>query len=190
MKFSKKDQKQIEARFVEMFNVLTKNRWAQGAYAVDKKNNHFEESHEIQHNKKNITKMCLIGAVRYINGPTEEEITTLIATQIILDTTKLNDIRDYLKYNSIPNKAAFVYHVYETIFNDSYRNELDPYDEMTHLNDGAEKIIIGWNDDTYRTYAQVRAMLKRAQKLYGKLYQIWELKNAFTLSLGKLNKGF
>lgn len=176
MKFNTKEKKQIESRFAAMYDLLTKKVWVQGHEALDKDGNKVEAT------DKSAIKFCLSGAVRHINGPTEEQITALTALAVLKTEGKLDEAikiilsekhGDEDKWESdhpYPDRIDGIMALIETwedgegIGDDIYICDTD----VTYATD----IIVAWNDADDRTHPQVRKMLKLAQSLYGKLMPI------------------
>lgn len=88
-KFSAKDQKQIAMRFETMFKVLTAKTWVKGHGGVEADGVRVIGWQDVPRlgdpDTPKMKSLCLMGAVRHVDGPTEEEITALIATQIVME---------------------------------------------------------------------------------------------------------
>lgn len=179
MNFSKKDQKQIEGRFKAMYDLLTAKRWMQGAEAQDKNEN------EVDPTDKTAVTFCLIGAVKHINGPTEEQIKSLTAIAILKTEGQLGEAIDHMliqKHGDLddwtgldgtpyPDKVEGLFYLFDLFCTDQKLD--DSVSVGSDWCETAEGIIITWNDDGERKHSEVRKMLKMAQGLYGKLFPIY-----------------
>lgn len=176
MKFNTKEKKQIESRFAAMYDLLTKKVWMQGAEAFDKDEN------EVEPTSQKAVQFCLIGAVKHINGPTEEQITALTAlailkTENMLDDATKNILRelhgdrdDWMEVHPYPDRLDGIISLIEKwetggVLDDSIL-------VCGNWCESAEDVIVTWNDEDGRTHQQVRKMLKMAQGLYGKLMPV------------------
>lgn len=155
MKYTTAEKNQIAKRFDAMYRLLTKKSWIKGREAED------SDGEEVKPTSKHAERFCLIGAVRHINGPTEEEIAKLIAYQILIDTEQLNDVLiDEGSSTSIDFDITDPLHRVRAI-GEFFGGSFDYSDT-----------IVEWNDADDRTIEEVRSMLKRATKLYEKLMPV------------------
>lgn len=181
MKFTKAEQKQIEGRFDAMYDLLTKDTWIKGHEAKD------DEGHIVSPVSKEATQFCLVGAYKHINGPTEGQIAALIALQILIDTRQLDQyIEEVLDGewvettgNENTDRArAFTFLASELCMGDSGGNSPVP----------RKSTIFGWNDHDKRKLFEVKAMLRRAQKLYAKVFAAHKAEVQYTAMVEKMDK--
>lgn len=173
--FSAKDKKQIAARFKTMFEVLTSKTWTQGVGARTPEDEdgvceEFDWDEVPIKGEKGTPKMdafCLMGAVRYINGPTEEEITALMATQIVMMGKGANlpdSVEDLLDRDDDLSKPERALAIFSTF--------------MAEEQEHTANVIVHFNDHEAISFADVSNMLKKAQTLYDKLWAVSEAKKA------------
>lgn len=164
--FTAEHSKQIADRFKAVYDLLTAKNWIQEDFAKDEDG--YSVDPATDEGRKVAKSFCLIGAVQYINGPTEEEIKALILLTIL-------GIEDNLSY--IINDHWDDHH-YCDDNGDSYANNVDKLFKFYYdlVNDDNNEILFErvyeWNDEDGRTHEEVRAMLKKAMKLYDKLMKL------------------
>lgn len=127
--FSKTERKQIALRFGTLFKTITAKTWTTGTMGMtggdDDDNDDYKEFEQADlrklgksKNKPKTLKMCLVGAAAYVNGPTEEEILALLATQIVLDDLTGDRVRLTNVWNWMGRAPRYV-HLRTGIQNDA-----------------------------------------------------------------------
>lgn len=196
--FSATERKQIALRFKTLYEVVTAKTWTQGnmGEAVDKDGDEVEygQSHLRKMGKKGKAtipkglKMCLAGAAAWVNGPTEEQILALLATQIVLDyhidyLIEIYHWMDKEGYGQEHNPAIAALVLFEQCLMapDDGDNQLFNGDFLIVEWTNAVGIIIGFNDN--HDYKQVKALIKKAQVLYAKLEKVWSVEQKYSALL-------
>ena len=176
---------QITGRFQAMYDLL-KGHWIQNSEAED------AAGSSVPPTDHNAVNFCLIGALMHINGPTEEQIGALIATQIILDDSDLKAEKICEVYDDghlQPSIPSVGYCRYDNLSAyDIARAIKFMVEEFVHSRrEEAITTIIEYNDTVDRTEKEVRAMLKRAQGLYDKLRASGEMIDEVSVQQRKLH---
>lgn len=175
LKFNKKNEAQIAKRFETMYNLLSEKTWIKRYEAQDAHGN------EVDAKAAAATSFCLIGAVRYINGPTEEEIVALLCLAIAKKDDILENLidsyveehNDYPEYT--PSRLEALFGVYNDIVTGTY-------------NYSNECLIPEFNDDENTTLVDVKKVIKDAKNLYPKMKKLYEKYHTNIVKINKLKK--
>lgn len=174
LKFNKKNEAQITKRFEIMYNLLSEKTWMKDYEAKN------ASGIEVDAKDNTAASFCLIGAVRHVNGPTEEEIIALISLAIAKKNGELDEaITSYIiseeEGDENISRLEALFGVYDDIVTRQYN----------YIN---EDIIPTFNDDKNTTLADVKQIIKDAQKLYPKMMKLYEKYHVNSLKVNKLKK--
>ena len=170
VKFSAKQKAQIDKRFLAIYNLLTKRTWIKGNEAQDK------DGMDVNPRDRTAKSFCLIGAVRHINGPVEEDIAALSALHILLDTEPTIESvisavenKNCEDWGRVCGRPTDIFGIYDYLGDPNHEYDIN--------------IITDYNDDDDREFPEIKAMLGRARRLYDKLGKVWTLEQTLMQTL-------
>lgn len=208
--FSKSERKQIALRFKTLYQIVTDKTWTTGLMGVVANYDAVDLTYERNDLRKmgkggkapvpDGLMMCLAGAAAYVNGPTEEEIVALLATQIVI-SNHLDDLEERIaewmdeqderggKYAGLDRSRASIALVLFEHFCLPEGNGVNQCDCAIH--DSPVGQIINFNDDLgVGSVTPVRKMIRDAQKLYDKLWKVWLVEQKHAAIMAQRTRDF
>jgi hypothetical protein len=206
--FSKSERKQIALRFKTLYQIVTDKTWTTGEMGVVTHSEIIKTTYQRDDLRKmgkggkapvpDGLMMCLAGAAAYVNGPTEEEIVALLATQIVLSNNLYGleeDIAEWMdgmggKYAALDRSRASIALVLFEHFCLPEGNGMNVCSGGALYNDAVDQII-NFNDDLGGdNVTPVRKIIRDAQKLYDKLWKVWLVEQKHAAIMAQRTRDF